>query len=221
MTSQSAAAGATATRAASRAFRARARSAGVASVSRARRRKGSAASPRRYVASIGKSGRGPLLELFLDLVELADADERVATHEVVVEERERESGDEGVYPDGETRELDCRRVDVHAVDTTASDQPAKELGVLDFDLVSERPERLECCGAKAGELRCDGREPSPREVSRQRALDPVDRGNEKVTGAHRDIGNAEVEEALARLLLAEAVEAREMIDERGFERSVE
>ena len=51
-----------------------------------------------------------------NLVERRDADQAVPLNERTVEEAERQSRNERVYPEGQPRELDRHRVDVHAVD---------------------------------------------------------------------------------------------------------
>ena len=53
------------------------------------------------------------------------------------------------------------------------------------------------------------------------ALDAVDGGDEEVTGAHGDIGDAEVEEVVVGGAVAERRKAREVVIQRGFEGVIE
>ena len=60
------------------------------------------------------------------LVESAHPGEAVAAHQVVVQERQRQTGDKGVHPDGQAGQLHRHPVQVHPVHAVPGDLAAQE-----------------------------------------------------------------------------------------------
>ena len=176
--------------------------------------------PGRAAEQVGRVEVEEGMHPLADLLQPPDPDERIATHEDAVEERKREPRHEGMDPDREARKLHGDRVEIDAVDAAPRDQPPQKLRVLDLRLVGERSEGRKRRRAQGGELGRDGRQPPPREMPRQRALDPVDRRDEKMPRAHREIGDAKIEAARPGRLLVQGVEPREVLGERRLERAL-
>ena len=86
---------------------------------------------------LGACRVGIRFEFRYHLVERSYAGQAVAADEVVVEERQGQSGNEGVYPDGQPGEFHSYAVAVHTVDAVpgylASDQRTR----LDVNTNSE------------------------------------------------------------------------------------
>ena len=86
--------------------------------------------PQQTLGIRGEQRVGHLLELAANLLHRADADQRVAVHQPVVEHRQRQARHEGVNPHRQPRELHRQRVQVYPVDAAPRDQPPQQLPVL-------------------------------------------------------------------------------------------
>lgn len=160
------------------------------------------------------------------LVDGADAGERVRQHEPVVEARHGQAGHEGVYPQGEARQLDGERVDVEAVDAAAGDLTAQQLRLGDrLGRLRVGTERLASLLGQALQLGTHRRNRGRGEEVAHAALDLVDRRDQEVRGPHREVGDPEVEEQLSRLALApfvhERLHALEVRVERRLDRALD
>ena len=151
------------------------------------------------------------LEEFGRLFERRDPHKRIPLGQVVVEEREREPRHERVDPERESGQLDSHRVHVHAEDAAPGHLPSKELGVLDRiarPLLSQVPGRRP---AEPREFLPHVQQGTAGQVIREAPLDAVHGADQEVAGAHRDIGDPELEEPPARLPVRHSVEPLEVI----------
>ena len=114
--------------------------------------------------------------------------------EVVIEERQRQAGHEGVHPDRQARQLDGDAVLVDAVDAVAGDLAAQQRAGLDLDTVAEVAERIHGGVSQPAQLGGDSGHGVQRQPRGQACLDAVHRCHQEVGRAHGDVGAAEVEE---------------------------
>ena len=173
---------------------------------------------RRLRVGVGVEGRH-------HLVEGADAGEAVAADEVVVEQRQRQAGDERVNPDGQPGEFHSYPVAVHAVDAMAGYLAAQQRPGFDLGACPEVAERLEGGVPQAVEFGAHGGHGVQRQPRRQPGLDAVERRHQEVARSHGDVGAAEVEERLGQSGVVsrrpQPVETGHMVVQRRFERVVQ
>ena len=145
----------------------------------------------------------------------------VAAHQVVVQEAQRQTGDESVYPHGQPGQLHGDKVHIDAIDATPGHLTAQQGGVRHIELAIGVGQRVLGGLAQPGQLGAHAGHGIGGEPLRQPGLDAVEGGGEEVAGAHGDVSAAEVEEGLGQLglvaRLAQSVEPVDVGIEGGFE----
>ena len=153
----------------------------------------------------------------------AQADERVAAAQVVVEEGERRADGEAVQPERDLGQFDGQRVLVDAVDAAFEDHAADdglvgELGLVDHPIggVCPRQNVLTDSGDAFNQGRCVGAFQPGRDGRRvfdqfeNGVGEVVDSGDEKVAAAHGRVEHFEVERGFG------GVQAAQFGDAVGF-----
>ena len=128
------------------------------------------------------------------LVEAAHPGEAVAAHQVVVEERQRQAGDEGVHPDSQAGQLHRHPVQVHSVHAVPGDRAAQEGSGLDLGAGLQLAQRFERRFTQAVQLVGHGRDGVQGQPGREFGLDAVEGRHQEVARPHGDVGASEVEE---------------------------
>ena len=112
----------------------------------------------------------------------------------MVEERQRQAGDEGVHPDGQAGQLHRHPVQVHPVHAVPGDLAAQEGSGLYLRTGFQLAQRIERRFAQAVQLVGHSGDGVQGQPGRESGLDAVEGRHQEVARPHGDVGASEVEE---------------------------
>ena len=95
---------------------------------------------------------GSRLERLHRLFQGADPHQAVAAHQVVVQEAQRQAGDEGVYPHSQAGQLYGNWIYIDTVDTAPGHLAAQQSGVVDLEVGGGVGQRVPGCLAQSGQF---------------------------------------------------------------------